>query len=109
LWDQSFFFFEAPSAYDEKIAQKRWKDEVPAFMASLPELLASQQSWTAEEIKASVSASIEAKGYGFGNILNAFRLALVGGSFGPDLFTIVEIVGKDETISRLKIAVEKLG
>jgi len=108
LWEQTFFFFQAPTAYDEKVAQKRWKDGVPAFMGELAEMLAEYSDWKAESIKHATSELIAEKGQNFGNIANALRLALVGGSFGPDLFTIIELLGKDETVKRIKAAIAAL-
>lgn len=108
LWDQSWFFFMAPTSYDAKVVQKRWKDGVPAFMEELAGLLRKQDNWMAAPLKESVSALITEKEQNFGNIMNALRLALVGGSFGPDLFTIVELLGKDETIRRIHTAVKTI-
>ncbi len=100
--------FEAPTTFDEKVVKKRWKGDVPAFMADLAVELEKVENWVADEIKAFISAKIEEKGLGFGLVMNAFRLALVGGGFGPDLMTIAEMIGQDETIERVKTAVEKL-
>lgn len=108
MWQQASFFYQAPESYDEKVAQKRWKDAIPGFMAMLAEKLADHNDWTADAIKAFASALIEAEGVNFGAVLNSFRLALVGGSFGPDLFVIAEMLGKEETIARIRLAVEKI-
>jgi glutamyl-tRNA synthetase len=108
LWGQTSFFFEAPTVYDEKVAQKRWKEDVPTFMQELSQLFANQTQWQADALKHEASELITAKGQNFGNIMNALRLALVGGSFGPDLFTIVELLGKDETVKRIETAVNTI-
>ncbi len=108
LWEQSSFFFETPKEYDEKVAKKRWKGDIPAFMAELTSSLESVENWKADDIKTVISAEIEAKGLGFGLVMNAFRLALVGGGFGPDLMTIAELLGKQEVILRVKNAVAAL-
>ncbi|TLX73935.1 glutamate--tRNA ligase [Labilibacter sediminis] len=108
LWDQVSFFFEAPTEYDPKVVKKRWKGDVPAFMAELTGSLDQVSEWKAEVIKEAISAKIEEKGLGFGLVMNAFRLALVGGGFGPDLMTIAELLGKENTIQRVKNAIEVL-
>ncbi len=108
LWDQLFFFFEAPTSYDAKVVKKRWKGDVPAFMSELPQALEGVSSWKADDIKEAISAQIEAKELGFGLVMNAFRLALVGGGFGPDLMTIAELIGKEETIERVQNAVSNI-
>lgn len=109
LWDQSAFFFQAPVEYDAKVVKKRWKGDVPAFMSDLTTELEKVAEWKADAIKAVISARIEAKGLGMGLVMNAFRLALVGGGFGPDLMTIAEMIGQEETIQRVQAAIEKLG
>ena len=109
LWAQTFFFFEAPTSYDEKVAQKRWKDGVPELMASLPAVLQSVTDWRAATIKEAVSQQVEKSGVNFGGVMNSFRLALVGGSFGPDLFEILEIIGMEESCRRINKAIATLG
>jgi glutamyl-tRNA synthetase len=109
MWDQAKFFFVAPEEYDPKVVKKRWKGDVPAFMSELTVKLADIDEWKADSIKATISEMIEEKGLGFGLVMNALRLALVGGGFGPDLMTIAEMIGKDETIKRINNAVERLG
>ncbi|WP_439183854.1 glutamate--tRNA ligase [Carboxylicivirga taeanensis] len=108
LWEQCAFFFEAPTEYDPKVVKKRWKGDVPAFMGELPAVLEQLEEWQADAIKSAISAHIEAKELGFGLVMNAFRLALVGGGFGPDLMTIAEMIGKEETIQRIKAAVANI-
>lgn len=106
LWEQSYFFFEAPLEYDDKVVKKRWKGDVPAFIGEVATLLESAAVWKAEELKQQVSDLITAKEQNFGGVMNALRLALVGGGFGPDLFTIIELLGKNDTVTRLRRAVE---
>ncbi len=108
LWEQSSFFFVVPTEYDPKVVKKRWKGDVPAFMSELAGVLENVDNWVADEIKAAISAQIEAKELGFGLVMNAFRLALVGGGFGPDLMLIAELLGKEDVISRINKAVENL-
>ena len=108
LWAQTSFFFEATTSYDEKVVQKRWKDGVPAFMSELAVMLATQPNWQADVLKQAASDLITSKEQNFGTIMNALRLVLVGGSFGPDVFTIVELLGKEETIKRINSAVANI-
>jgi glutamyl-tRNA synthetase len=60
-------------------------------------------------LKEKVSGLINQKQLNFGGVMNCLRLALVGGSFGPDLFTIIEILGRDEVTERITKAVNTLG
>lgn len=105
IWDQSFFLFKAPESYDEKVVAKRWKEDVPAIMGEIANFFETVEVWSAAGIKVPFSAFVSDKGWNFGTVMNALRLSLVGGSFGPDFFEICEIVGKAETVGRIRKAV----
>ncbi|NDV45946.1 glutamate--tRNA ligase [Paludibacter sp. 221] len=105
LWEQSYFFFEAPASYDEKTVQKRWKENTPAQMDELIGVLEGIDDFSAENTENVVKAWIESKQYNLGGIMNAFRLSVVGAPKGPHMFDITAILGKAETISRLKKAI----
>jgi len=109
LWAQSSFFFVAPAIYDEKTIQKRWKAETPAQMTELCEVLTSIENFSAQNTEEIVKKWIADKEYNLGSIMNAFRLSVVGESKGPHMFDITSIIGKEETIKRLKKAVETIG
>jgi len=109
LWEQGSYFFEAPASYDEKTVKKRWKEDTPEQLSAVAALFETVENWQAEAIKEVFSAFMNEKGWGFGAIMNPLRLSLVGGNMGPDLFKICEILGKDETVSRVKTAVEIIG
>ena len=104
LWEQSSFFFLAPETYDEKTVAKRWKPETPAQLTELVGILSSINDFSAHHTEEIVKGWIAEKEYHLGNIMNAFRLALVGESKGPHIFDITAILGKEETISRLEKA-----
>jgi len=108
LWEQGHFFFQAPENYDEKTIQKKWKPDTNEKLESIAELFESISDWKAESIKESFSAFMTEKEWGFGVVMVPIRLALVGSSSGPDLFDICELIGKAETIGRIRIACEKI-
>ncbi|HRZ97960.1 MAG TPA: glutamate--tRNA ligase [Paludibacter sp.] len=108
LWSQSSFFFEAPTSYDEKTIQKRWKSETPMQMQELIDVLENIEDFSAENSESIVKEWIAAKEYNMGGIMNAFRLAIVGESKGPHMFDIISVIGKAETTERLKLAIEKI-
>lgn len=105
LWDQSSFFFVAPTSYDEKTLKKRWKAESPAQMTELAELLAQITDFSAANTELIVKEWIETNAYHLGNIMNAFRLVIVGESKGPHMFEIIALLGKEETVKRINMAV----
>ncbi len=109
FWEQASFFFQAPCEYDEKTVKKRWKEQTPQQMTELIAVLETlPEEMPAEESEAIVKAWLEEKGYGMGAVMNAFRLALVGAPKGPHLFDITALLGKTETIERLRSAIKAL-
>jgi len=109
LWDQSSFFFISPTTYDEKTVKKRWKEDSGIRLTELAGILLSIDDFSAEHTESVVKTWIEENHYHLGNIMNAFRLALVGEPKGPHIFDIIEILGKEETVSRIEKAVNILG
>lgn len=102
LWNQSYYFFVTPEVYDEKTIKKRWKEDTPEKLSEIINVFESVATWEAASIKEQFSAFMNEKEWGFGAVMNPLRLCLVGGNTGPDLFVICEILGKEETISRIK-------
>lgn len=108
LWDQAAFFFEAPTQYDAKAVQKRWKPETPAQLKELIDVLHTVDEFTPENTEKKVLDWISTNNYHIGNVMNAFRISIVGEAKGPHMFDIVALIGIDETISRLKRAIENI-
>jgi len=102
LWDQSFFFFISPCTYDEKTLKKRWKEDSAEKMEALTTVLLNIEDFSASSTESAVMSWIESNGFNTGEIMNLLRLALVGEPKGPHLFDITEIIGKPETINRLR-------
>lgn len=108
LWETCKFFFVAPTEYDEKTRKKRWKEDSPEMMLKLAEVLEAIDDFSIENQERIVMKWIEDNGYHLGNIMNAFRLTLVGEGKGPHMFDISAVLGKEETLARLRRAVEVL-
>jgi len=105
LWDQSFFFFKRPETYAEKNVQKFWKPETAGLMNELISILNEIPDFTPEVMEPIVLDWITQKEYKMGAVMNAFRLSLVGESKGPHLFDIAGMIGKEETLIRLRQAI----
>ena len=108
LWELCSFFFIPPTEYDEKTVRKRWKENSAVVMGELAELLGSLDDFSIENQEAKVFAWVEEKGYKLGDVMNAFRLALVGIGKGPGMFDISAFLGKEETLRRLHAAIDVL-
>ncbi len=108
LWPLCSFFFIAPTEYDEKTVKKRWKEDSPRQMAELAEVLRGIDDFSIEGQEPIVRQWVEDKGYKLGDVMNAFRLALVGIGKGPGMFDISAFLGKEETLRRLEKAIKVL-
>lgn len=102
------FFFEAPTAYDEKTVKKRWKEDSAALMAQLADVLEGLDDFSLAHQEEVVTKWIADNGLHLGNIMNAWRLTLVGEGKGPHMFDISAFLGKDETLRRMRRAIEIL-
>lgn len=109
LWEQTAFFFEAPTEYEEKSVRKRWDEGMGARMNELIDIIESLPSMESKAAEEVVLGWITEKGYHMGNVMNAYRLAVVGYCKGPHMFDISEIMGREETVARLRTAIERLG
>ena len=110
LWSLCSFFFFPPTQYDEKTVKKRWKDDSATVMAQLADVLEGiEDDFTIAQQEPVVMQWIESKGYKLGDVMNAFRLCLVGEGKGPGMFDISAFLGKAETLKRLRRAIKVLG
>ncbi|NPD47138.1 MULTISPECIES: glutamate--tRNA ligase [unclassified Lentimicrobium] len=108
IWEQASYFFQTPTEYNPKVIKKRWKENTPNIITDIKEILENTDTWEAVPMHDLVTKYIEEKEIGFGAVMNALRLAIVGDGKGPDLFKIIELIGKEEAIKRLTLAVENI-
>ena len=108
LWPLCSFFFIPPTEYDEKTVRKRWKENSAQVMTELAEVLEGIDDFSVENQEHVVKAWIEQQGYKLGDVMNAWRLTLVGEGKGPGMFDISAFLGKDETLRRMQRAVKEL-
>lgn len=109
IFNEGKFFFEAPISYDEKAVKKAWNEETPAILNDFSEKLTNLTDFQAVAIKQSIHDLAEEKGLGMGKVMMPLRLSLVGELKGPDVPEILEILGKEESIERIKNAVNNIG
>ena len=108
LWPLTRFFFVAPDKFDveDKFVRKNWKEETANEMKQLADLLAGLDDFSVESQKAAVDAWSEQTGI---KPWNAWRICLVGEGQGPDMYELAAFLGKEETLSRMRFAIETLG
>jgi glutamyl-tRNA synthetase len=108
IWDESWFFFHAPDAYDPDVIRKRWKVDTPEKMQLLSVALESCEPFTAESVESVVKGTIAEKEWGMGAIMNAWRLLLVGAARGPGLFDLAAFLGKEEVRNRMAKGIQQI-
>ena len=107
IYNDGKFFFEAPTSYDEKAVKKAWNEETATV---LNELSTQLETWDMkpEIIKQKIHDFAESKSLGMGKVMMPLRLSLVGELKGPDVPDILEILGKEESVARIKNAVHQI-
>lgn len=108
LWDQAEFFFVAPESYAEKDVRKRWSKDTPRIMEELIGVLEGIDDMSSANAEKIVLGWIEEKGYHLGNVMNAFRLAVVGACRGPHMFDITELMPREEVVKRIRRAIDTI-
>lgn len=109
IWDQLGFFFVAPEIYDEKTVAKKWKEDTGKILNNAVEVLNSISNFSVEEIDKDLHSFMEQNQIPAGQLMIGLRISIVGEAKGPDLKEIMAFLGKEETIARIKKAVEVIG
>ncbi|MEM0517445.1 glutamate--tRNA ligase [Aequorivita flava] len=108
LWEQGSFFFVAPTTYDAKASDKAFKPETPGILKQVISILNTTDDFSATNLSESVKGWITSENIGFGKVMMPLRLALVGEMKGPEVFDIISILGKKESISRIEKAINHI-
>lgn len=108
LWDHARFFFAEPVEYSAKDVKKRWSEDMPRIMGELIEVLNGIDDFSSKNSETIVLDWIASKGYHLGNVMNAFRLTVVGECKGPHMFDITELLGKEETVRRIRKGIDNI-
>ena len=102
LWNLSEFYFQAPKNYDPKASKKAWKEDTNSLMSFLINEINNIKQFDTETVTTSIKQWITSSEIGFGKIMMPLRLSLVGSLQGPDVFEIISILGKEETVRRIQ-------
>ncbi|HTC00740.1 MAG TPA: glutamate--tRNA ligase, partial [Ferruginibacter sp.] len=102
FFEQGIFFFKAPSTFDEATVKPKWDEKKQLFFAELIKALELNTSWQHDDLENGFKELAAANQLKTGELMLPFRIMLVGGKFGPSVFNIATLIGKKETISRIK-------
>ena len=108
IYNDGKFFFEAPDSYDEKALKKSWSEETAVVMSEFADVLVDVEDFGHDSLKNSIQSFAEKKGLGMGKVMMPLRLCLVGELKGPDVPDILQILGREESIFRIKNAVNNI-
>jgi glutamyl-tRNA synthetase len=108
LWENTNYFFIAPDNYDPKSLKKHWKQQSPQYVKKALEYLKNTDNFDAKYLEENMIKWINEQNINLGKILNPLRLLLVGKTAGPHIFDIMELLGKNETIKRIELGLNKL-
>ena len=108
FYDQSYFFFKAPEKWDTESVRPKWNETKQLFFAELIRNYELTNDWTATALEKNFKEIAAVNQIKAGEVLLPLRIMLVGGKFGPGVFDIAEILSKEETISRIKKALQVL-
>jgi glutamyl-tRNA synthetase len=100
----SSYFFAAPTSFDEKAVNKKWKGETPRLISELASVFEGLTNFSAEEIQDSFSKFAEANEVSPGSIMQPLRLSVSGLAGGPPIFDMLELLGQDVVVDRMKSA-----
>lgn len=106
FWGLTNYFFKAPAVYDEKASKKAFKDGTAAILRNIIQHIESIDNYTVENLQNIIKGWITSNEIGFGKVMMPLRLALVGALQGPDVFDIMFMIGKTESIKRINAAIK---
>ncbi|NND52648.1 MAG: glutamate--tRNA ligase [Flavobacteriaceae bacterium] len=109
FWDLSHYFFQAPSSYDQKAVKKAVKDDTADLLEEVAQIIMHTREITVQNLESKVKSWITENNIGFGRVMMPLRLALVGALQGPDVFEIIFMIGKNESIRRIEAAINQEG
>lgn len=106
LWEQAYFFFITPKEIDFTPVKSKWNDAKANFFKSFITHLQSKTEWNATDLETEFKHLAEQSGIKPGELQLPLRLMLVGGKFGPPVFDVAEVLGKEQTIERINYALD---
>jgi glutamyl-tRNA synthetase len=108
FWDQSYFFFERPASYDQQMIKKHWKENTTELLRLLIEKIGEGINFQVSDLDPVIKSFAEEQQVGIGQVMTPLRLALVGSAIGPGVTMIMELLGKDEVLSRINKALDSI-
>ncbi|HWQ25579.1 MAG TPA: glutamate--tRNA ligase [Chlorobaculum sp.] len=103
----SYFFFE-PETYEPEAVEKRWTPETPALLKEFTALLEANEDFTAGGIESLLKEFVAPKGLKPAVLIHPLRIVTSGVSFGPSLYHMLEVLGRDAVLRRIHRGIERI-
>lgn len=107
--EQASFFFLRPTQLDLDPVKAKWSADKTSFFNEYCDKLVDLTGWDVPGMENMFKELAAVKNIKPGELLLPYRIMLVGGKFGPPVFTIAEVLGKEETIARIRQVIKLLG
>jgi len=108
FWEQASFFFVRPNSYDENVIKKRWKEDTPVHLTAIKQIILNTNPFDRQVVHDKVMEYIDSHALNMGQIMNCLRLSIVGAAKGPDLFEIINLLGREEITARIQSAIDTI-
>ena len=105
FYDQSHFFFKSPAEYDLNAVKPKWSGGKKRFFDLFVEEMKATDPWESAFIEDGFRKLAMMQDIKPGELQLPFRIMLVGGKFGPPVFDIAAVLGKEQTIQRVHKAI----
>jgi glutamyl-tRNA synthetase len=106
--DQASFFFQTPETIDIAAIKPKWNEQKQFFFTELIRAFQLTPEWQHDELEKEFKEMAAVHQTKPGELMLPLRIMLVGGKFGPGVFDIATVLGKEETISRIKHTLQLL-
>lgn len=106
IYEHSWYFFKQPEEYDLNAVKPKWTEAKTELFKTLIKQLEETENWNSADLENNFKALLTEKGLKAGDAMLPLRVMLVGGKFGPHVFDIVALLGKQEVIARVEKALQ---
>lgn len=102
----AYLFGEIPE-YDKEAIQKMWNDDLASHFKILATQLSEEDNFTAERLHEIIPAYVKSNGLKMGTVLQMIRTAISGSPSGPDVYQMLELLGKEKVLERMSASGDK--
>jgi glutamyl-tRNA synthetase len=102
FYEQAAYFYVAPAMPDTESIKPKWNEAKQLFFAELVRAYQLQPMWHADSLELEFKELAAANNLKPGELMLPLRIMLVGGKFGPGVFQIAELIGREQTVDRIR-------